>query len=76
MKLAILGIFAFIAAAHAGHLRLLHAPTATLVRTPSLDSAIVHSERLDGGAFSYSTFENHAYAPVQQVQLKFLEYSE
>ncbi|XP_073989660.1 uncharacterized protein [Rhodnius prolixus] len=38
----------------------------TLVRTPSLDSAIVKSERL-GGNFAYSTVEGHAYAAVSPV---------
>lgn len=36
--------------------------TATLVRTPSLDSAVINSERLDS-SFSYNTVENHAYTP-------------
>lgn len=35
----------------------------TLLRTPSLDSAVISSERLDG-AFRYETVENHAYTPV------------
>lgn len=61
MKTTIFGFLAVIAVAHAGVLNLL--PSSALVRTPSLDSAVVHSERL-GGAFSYSTLENHAYAPV------------
>ncbi|XP_014286358.1 uncharacterized protein [Halyomorpha halys] len=37
-----------------------------LVRTPSLDSAIIKSERL-GGNFAYSTVEGHAYASVAPV---------
>uniref|UniRef100_A0A224Y382 Putative neuropeptide like 3-like protein n=1 Tax=Panstrongylus lignarius TaxID=156445 RepID=A0A224Y382_9HEMI len=40
--------------------------TTTFVRTPSLDSAIVRSERL-GGNFAYSTVEGHAYAAVSPV---------
>lgn len=60
---AVLGFLAIIAVAHASVVQLLPSSTATLVRTPSLDSAVVHSERL-GGAFSYRTLENHAYAPV------------
>lgn len=66
MKVTILGFFAIaIAVAHAGNVEFLPAATTSLVRTPSLDSAVVHSERL-GGAYSYSTHENHAYAPVAQ----------
>jgi hypothetical protein len=69
MKVTILGIFAIIAAANAGVVQHL-IPTSTLVRTPSLDSAVIQSERLNG-AFSYSTVENHAYAPVvHHVRLK------
>lgn len=36
---------------------------AALVRTPSLDSAVVHSERV-GGNFAYSTVEGHAYTAL------------
>lgn len=64
MKVTILGLFAVIAVAHASVVQLL--PSSTLVRTPALDSAIIQSERLNG-AFSYSTVENHAYAPVVQT---------
>lgn len=39
------------------------APAPALVRTPSLDSAVVQSERV-GGNFAYSTVEGHAYSPV------------
>lgn len=38
-------------------------PAAALVRTPSLDSAVVHSERV-GGNFAYSTVEGHAYTAL------------
>ena len=38
-------------------------PSTTLIRTPSLDSAIINSERLDA-SFRYNTVENHAYTPV------------
>lgn len=62
MNSVVLGLFAFVAFASAGHLHL-YPSHSTLVRTPALDSSVVHSERL-GGAFSYSTSENHAYAPV------------
>lgn len=39
---------------------------AALVRTPSLDSAVVHSERV-GGNFAYSTVEGHAYTALAPV---------
>lgn len=42
------------------------APAAALVRTPSLDSAVVHSERV-GGNFAYSTVEGHAYTALTPV---------
>jgi len=58
-------LFALMAVAHAGVISLLPAST-HLVRTPSLDSAVVQSDRVNG-AFSYSTIENHAYAPIQTV---------
>ncbi|XP_014284669.1 uncharacterized protein [Halyomorpha halys] len=57
-KIALL--FALVAVAQAGLL----APA--LIRTPSLDSAIIKSERL-GGNFAYSTVEGHAYASVAPV---------
>lgn len=60
MKFTILGLFAVIAA---GNANALHYTTPALVRAPSLDSAVIQSERFDGG-FSYRTVENHAYAPV------------
>lgn len=41
-------------------------PATTLIRSPSDDSAIVHSERL-GGSFSYSTLEGHAYKAITPV---------
>lgn len=65
MKVIIFGLLAIAAVAQAGLVQLLQAPTAHLVRTPALDSAVIQSERLNGG-FSYSTVENHAYAPVVQ----------
>ncbi|XP_046999119.1 translation initiation factor IF-2-like [Schistocerca americana] len=39
---------------------------AALVRTPSLDSAVIQSDRL-GGNFAYSAVEGHAYAAVSPV---------
>jgi hypothetical protein len=64
MKLAILGLVAFVAVVHASVIPL--QSTATLVRTPYLDSAVIQSER-NNGAFSYSTVENQAYAPLIQT---------
>jgi hypothetical protein len=63
MKFAIFGLVAFAAVAQSAILPLTH-----LVRTPSLDSAVIQSARTNG-AFSYSTVENHAYSPavVQSV---------
>ncbi|BET03382.1 Hypothetical protein NTJ_16200 [Nesidiocoris tenuis] len=68
-------LFAVIACASAGLVPLaapgliapsvIGAPTA-IVRTPSLDSAVIKSERL-GGNFAYSTVEGHAYAAVSPV---------
>lgn len=66
MKSFLLGLFAVIATANASVVQLLQAPTGALVRTPSLDSAVIQSNRVNGG-FSYSTVENHAYAPVVQT---------
>lgn len=63
MKAIVFGVVAIFAVAQGSVVQLLPASTATLVRTPSFDSAVVHSQRL-GGGFSYSTLENHAYAPV------------
>lgn len=42
------------------------APAPALIRTPSLDSAVVHSERV-GGNFAYSTVEGHAYTALSPV---------
>ncbi|XP_060840907.1 cuticle protein 16.5-like [Rhopalosiphum padi] len=42
------------------------APAPALVRTPSLDSAVVHSERV-GGNFAYSSVEGHAYTALTPV---------
>lgn len=47
-------------------------PAPALVRTPSLDSAIIKSERL-GGNFAYSTVEGHAYAAVSPVVQRVVE---
>ena len=63
MKFTILGLFAAIAAVNANTLQ--YSPP-TLVRAPSFDSAVIQSERFNGG-FSYRTVENHAYAPVVQT---------
>lgn len=63
MKAAIFGVIMIIAVVQGGVVHLLPSSTTTLVRTPSHDTAVVRSERLNGG-FSYSTVENHAYAPV------------
>lgn len=63
MKAIVFGVVAIIAVVQGSVVRFLPASTTTLVRTPSFDSAVVHSQNLDGG-FSYSTVENHAYAPV------------
>ncbi|KAG8238470.1 hypothetical protein J437_LFUL016927 [Ladona fulva] len=41
-------------------------PATTLLRTPSLDSAVIKSERL-GGNFAYSSVEGHSYAAVAPV---------
>nr|CAD7433998.1 unnamed protein product [Timema monikensis] len=45
---------------------LLAAPASVLVRTPSLDSAVIKSDRL-GGNFAYSSVEGHSYAAVSPV---------
>lgn len=39
-----------------------------LFRTPSLDTAIIHNQRFNGG-FSYNTIENHAYVPAVSFDL-------
>lgn len=41
-------------------------PTATYIRSPSQDSAIIQSDRL-GGNFAYSTVEGHAFQTVQPL---------
>lgn len=41
-------------------------PTPSVIRTPSLDSAVVKSDRV-GGNFAYSTVEGHAYTAVSPV---------
>jgi hypothetical protein len=40
--------------------------TTTLLRTPHLDSAVIHSERVNGN-FAYSTVEGHAYQAITPV---------
>jgi hypothetical protein len=62
MRVTIFGIISFAAAVASSPI----IPTATLLRTPSFDSAVIQTER-NNGAFSYSTVENHAYAPVIQT---------
>ncbi|KAG8238472.1 hypothetical protein J437_LFUL016929 [Ladona fulva] len=59
---AILALLAVIGVASAGIL----APVTTLVRTPSLDSAVIKSDRI-GGNFAYSTASGHAYAAYAPV---------
>lgn len=75
MTVQILAFCAFFAVAQASVVPFIPS-SAALVRTPSLDSAVIQSERLNG-AFSYSTVENHAYAPVVQsvrvINDKFLD---
>ncbi|XP_046398721.1 pupal cuticle protein G1A-like [Ischnura elegans] len=58
---AFLALLCIVAAASAGYI-----PATTLVRTPSLDSAVIKSERL-GGNFAYSSVEGHSYAAVSPV---------
>ncbi|XP_071439119.1 pupal cuticle protein G1A-like [Hetaerina americana] len=58
---AILALLAVIGVASAGFI-----PATTLVRTPSLDSAVIKSERL-GGNFAYSSVTGHSYAAVAPV---------
>lgn len=40
-----------------------------LIRTPSLDSVVVKSDRV-GGNFAYSTIEGHPYTAVAPVALR------
>ncbi|KAK7865374.1 hypothetical protein R5R35_001862 [Gryllus longicercus] len=61
MKIAIALVLCLAAVASAGI-----APVTTLVRTPSLDSAVIQSDRL-GGNFAYSSVEGHAYAAITPV---------
>lgn len=65
MKLAI-ALFGLFAIASAGVVTPYFYPTTTLIRSPSDDSAIVHSERV-GGNFAYSTLEGHAYKAITPV---------
>ncbi|XP_063226960.1 uncharacterized protein LOC134533370 [Bacillus rossius redtenbacheri] len=62
MKVAAALLLVFAACASAGLL----APSSYLVRTPSLDSAVIKSDRL-GGNFAYSSVEGHAYQAVSPV---------
>ncbi|XP_063227085.1 nematocyst expressed protein 3-like [Bacillus rossius redtenbacheri] len=62
MKVAAALLLLFAACASAGLL----APSSYLVRTPSLDSAVIKSDRL-GGNFAYSSVEGHAYQAVSPV---------
>lgn len=43
-----------------------------LVRTPSLDSAVIQSDRV-GGNFAYSTVEGHAYSAVAPIVQRVVE---
>lgn len=47
-------------------------PAPALIRTPSLDSAVVKSDRV-GGNFAYSTLEGHAYTAVAPVVQKVVQ---
>lgn len=67
---AIVCLFACIGLTLAGVVPVPAAPT--LVRTPSLDSAIIKSDRV-GGNFAYSTVEGHAYAAVSPVIQRVVE---
>lgn len=60
------GLVAYPAPAYVPAATVYAAPAPALVRTPNLDSAVVHSERV-GGNFAYSTVEGHAYAALSPV---------
>lgn len=60
------GLVAYPAPAYVPAATVYAAPAPALVRTPSLDSAVVHSERV-GGNFAYSTVEGHAYTALSPV---------
>nr|CAD7445300.1 unnamed protein product [Timema bartmani] len=62
-KVAVVLLSVFACSVSAG---LLAAPASVLVRTPSLDSAVIKSDRL-GGNFAYSSVEGHSYAAVSPV---------
>ncbi|XP_070490323.1 uncharacterized protein [Chironomus tepperi] len=66
MKVIAFGLLAFAAIAQSSYVPLVKTvvpyTSTTLVRTPSLDSAVINSERLDS-SFRYNTVENHAYTP-------------
>ncbi|CRK91649.1 CLUMA_CG005299, isoform A [Clunio marinus] len=68
MKSIIVGLFTVLAVVQASVVQVLPSSTASLVRTPSFDSAVVHSAR-HNGAFSYSTVENHGYAHAVHHQV-------
>jgi len=62
---AFVAVLFVVAAANAG---LIAAPVTTIVRAPSLDSAVIKSDRI-GGNFAYSVSEAHAHiahTPVVQ----------
>nr|CAD7450619.1 unnamed protein product [Timema bartmani] len=63
MKVAVVLLSVFACSVSAG---LLAAPASVLVRTPSLDSAVIKSDRL-GGNFAYSSVEGHSYAAISPV---------
>lgn len=47
-------------------------PAPALVRTPSLDSAVIKSDRV-GGNFAYSAVEGHSYTATAPVVQRILE---
>lgn len=67
MKFAIglIGL-AFVAVAQCGYISVVPGQT-TLLRTPQHDSAVIHSERVNGN-FAYSTVEGHAYQAITPLQ--------
>ncbi|XP_067000828.1 uncharacterized protein [Anabrus simplex] len=62
MKVAVVAVLCLAACVSGG----LVAGPSVLVRTPSLDSAVIQSDRL-GGNFAYSSVEGHAYAAITPV---------
>lgn len=61
LVMKLLGIIGLISAVNA-------AAYVPLLRTPSLDTALIHSQRFNGG-FAYNTIENHAYVPAVSCDL-------